>query len=104
MNWIILIERTLLKIDTTLTSDTIHFSKYRPVISEDDSLTDDFMAKDISLGSSTEALRTVTRKPRCRHATILRNPSIRDREILCKFNSLTIITTIFIVVMVFLFV
>ncbi|KAL9886499.1 src homology 2 domain-containing protein sprint isoform 2-T2 [Glossina fuscipes fuscipes] len=64
--------------DTTTTSDSIHLSKCRPVVSEDDTIIEELNTKEIDNQDTLKPKKTCTR-----HATILRNPSIRDREILC---------------------
>ncbi|KAM7346393.1 src homology 2 domain-containing protein sprint isoform 2-T2 [Cochliomyia hominivorax] len=64
--------------DTTLTSDTIHLSKCRPALSEDDTIIEELSTKDLN---NQDTLKP--KKSNGKHATILRNPSIRDREILC---------------------
>ncbi|KAI9582269.1 hypothetical protein GQX74_015392 [Glossina fuscipes] len=63
--------------DTTTTSDSIHLSKCRPVVSEDDTIIEELNTKEIDNQDTLKPKKTCTR-----HATILRNPSIRDREIL----------------------
>uniref|UniRef100_A0A1I8Q804 Protein sprint n=1 Tax=Stomoxys calcitrans TaxID=35570 RepID=A0A1I8Q804_STOCA len=64
--------------DTTLNSDTIHLSKCRPALSEDDTIIEELSTKELN---SQDTLKP--KKTGGKHATILRNPSIRDREILC---------------------
>ncbi|XP_058978975.1 protein sprint isoform X2 [Musca domestica] len=64
--------------DATINSDTIHLSKCRPVLSEDDTIIEELSTKELN-GQDTLKPKKTSGK----HATILRNPSIRDREILC---------------------
>ncbi|XP_023296591.2 protein sprint isoform X3 [Lucilia cuprina] len=64
--------------DTTINSDTIHLSKCRPALSEDDTIIEELSTKDLN---NQDTLKP--KKSSGKHATILRNPSIRDREILC---------------------
>ncbi|XP_036227060.2 protein sprint isoform X2 [Bactrocera oleae] len=64
--------------DTTITSDTIHFSKCRPVVSEDDTIIEELSTKE----SNQDTLKAKKSNSRQKVATILRNPSMRDREIL----------------------
>ncbi|XP_023158949.1 protein sprint isoform X2 [Ceratitis capitata] len=64
--------------DATLTSDTIHFSKCRPVVSEDDTIIEELSTKE----SNQDTLKAKKSNGRQKVATILRNPSMRDREIL----------------------
>lgn len=66
--------------DATINSDTIHLSKCRPVLSEDDTIIEELSTKELN-GQDTLKPKKTSGK----HATILRNPSIRDREILCKY-------------------
>ncbi|XP_075155650.1 src homology 2 domain-containing protein sprint isoform X3 [Haematobia irritans] len=64
--------------DTTINSDTIHLSKCRPALSEDDTIIEELCTKELN---SHDTLKP--KKTGGKHATILRNPSVRDREILC---------------------
>lgn len=82
-----------------MNSDTIHLSKCRSALSEDDTIVEEFSStKD---GGSNSSCNQDTLKAnknghnnnnnsnngkaiRPKVATILRNPSMRDREILCK--------------------
>ncbi|XP_050329758.1 protein sprint isoform X1 [Bactrocera neohumeralis] len=64
--------------DATITSDTIHFSKCRPVVSEDDTIIEELSTKE----SNQDTLKAKKSNSRQKVATILRNPSMRDREIL----------------------
>ncbi|XP_037936204.1 protein sprint-like [Teleopsis dalmanni] len=64
--------------DNTLNSDTIHLSKCRPVVSEDDTIIEELSTKE--LNQDTLKARKGNRQ---KVATILRHPSIRDREVLC---------------------
>ncbi|XP_036339561.1 protein sprint isoform X2 [Rhagoletis pomonella] len=64
--------------DTTIASDTIHFSKCRPVVSEDDTIIEELSTKE----SCQDTLKAKKCNGRQKVATILRNPSMRDREIL----------------------
>lgn len=67
-------------VDTTINSDTIHLSKCRPALSEDDTILEELSTKDLNNQDTLKPKKSNGGK----HATILRNPSIRDREILCK--------------------
>lgn len=83
--------------DATMNSDTIHLSKCRPALSEDDTIVEEFSStKD---GSNSSCNQDTLKANKNHHngngngngkairpkvATILRNPSMRDREILCK--------------------
>ncbi|EDW00152.1 GH12710, partial [Drosophila grimshawi] len=83
--------------DATINSDTIHLSKCRPALSEDDTIIEEFSStKDGSNsscnqdtlkanknGTSAGAGTNNNKAIRPKVATILRNPSMRDREILC---------------------
>ncbi|XP_043661159.1 protein sprint isoform X4 [Drosophila teissieri] len=90
--------------DATINSDTIHLSKCRPALSEDDTIIEELQStKDGSNGSCNQDTLKANRhgaghhKPnntgstsngkanssRPKVATILRNPSMRDREVLC---------------------
>ncbi|XP_054730490.1 protein sprint isoform X1 [Anastrepha obliqua] len=64
--------------DATIASDTIHFSKCRPVVSEDDTIIEELSTKE----SNQDTLKAKKCNGRQKVATILRNPSMRDREIL----------------------
>ncbi|XP_067637546.1 protein sprint isoform X2 [Eurosta solidaginis] len=64
--------------DVTINSDTIHFSKCRPVVSEDDTLVEELSTKE----SNQDTLKAKKSHARQKVATIIRNPSMRDREIL----------------------
>lgn len=69
--------------DDSITSDSIHLSKCRPTLmSEDDStIIEDISTKDSQ--STLKANRPKYQTTNQKVATILRNPSMRDREILC---------------------
>ncbi|XP_017870792.1 PREDICTED: protein sprint isoform X3 [Drosophila arizonae] len=89
--------------DATINSDTIHLSKCRPALSEDDTIIEEFSStKDGSTsscnqdtlkankngtsagaGSNNNNNNNSKQAMRPKVATILRNPSMRDREILC---------------------
>ncbi|EDW29727.1 GL14882 [Drosophila persimilis] len=87
--------------DTTLNSDTIHLSKCRPALSEDDTIVEELSStKDGSTSSCNQDTLKANRNGAGHHnhnncsgkatsrpkvATILRNPSMRDRdrEVLC---------------------
>ncbi|XP_041447850.1 protein sprint isoform X1 [Drosophila obscura] len=89
--------------DTTLNSDTIHLSKCRPALSEDDTIVEELSStKDGSNSSCNQDTLKANRNGAGHHnhnhnhnncsakansrpkvATILRNPSMRDREVLC---------------------
>ncbi|XP_034671395.1 protein sprint isoform X2 [Drosophila subobscura] len=85
--------------DTTLNSDTIHLSKCRPALSEDDTIFEELSStKDGSHSSCNQDTLKANRNGAGHHnhnncsgkatsrpkvATILRNPSMRDREVLC---------------------
>ncbi|XP_030381882.1 protein sprint isoform X2 [Scaptodrosophila lebanonensis] len=79
--------------EMTLTSDTIHLSKCPPAVSEDDTIVEELNStKDGSHSGSScnqDTLKAnkngASNNKVCRPkvATILRNPSMRDREILC---------------------
>ncbi|XP_017119336.1 protein sprint isoform X3 [Drosophila elegans] len=87
--------------DATINSDTIHLSKCRPALSEDDTIIEELQStKDGSNASCNQDTLKANRngaghhKPnnaghngkansRTKVATILRNPSMRDREVLC---------------------
>lgn len=73
---------SLILLDTTITSDTIHFSKCRPVVSEDDTIIEELSTKE----SNQDTLKAKKSNSRQKVATILRNPSMRDREILRKYH------------------
>ncbi|KAM8718465.1 hypothetical protein ACLKA7_001641 [Drosophila subpalustris] len=91
--------------DATMNSDTIHLSKCRPALSEDDTIIEEFSStKDGSNNScnqdtlkankngnsvgagagSNNNINNNSKAIRPKVATILRNPSMRDREILCE--------------------
>ncbi|XP_017074532.1 protein sprint isoform X2 [Drosophila eugracilis] len=85
--------------DATINSDTIHLSKCRPALSEDDTIIEELQStKDGSNGSCNQDTLKANRNGAGHHklnnngkanpsrpkvATILRNPSMRDREVLC---------------------
>ncbi|XP_016942243.2 protein sprint isoform X4 [Drosophila suzukii] len=86
--------------DATINSDTIHLSKCRPALSEDDTIIEELQStKDGSNGSCNQDTLKANRNGaghqklnntgngktngRPKVATILRNPSMRDREVLC---------------------
>ncbi|XP_020805788.1 protein sprint isoform X2 [Drosophila serrata] len=87
--------------DATINSDTIHLSKCRPALSEDDTIVEELQStKDGSNGSCNQDTLKANRNgggaghhqnlnhnkasnSRPKVATILRNPSMRDREVLC---------------------
>ncbi|XP_017002250.3 protein sprint isoform X1 [Drosophila takahashii] len=87
--------------DATINSDTIHLSKCRPALSEDDTIAEELQStKDGSNGSCNQDTLKANRNGGAGHhkpnnttngkansrpkvATILRNPSMRDREVLC---------------------
>ncbi|KAH8287693.1 hypothetical protein KR054_011728 [Drosophila jambulina] len=86
--------------DATINSDTIHLSKCRPALSEDDTIVEELQStKDGSNGSCNQDTLKANRNNGAGHqhnlghnkasnsrpkvATILRNPSMRDREVLC---------------------
>ncbi|KAH8238340.1 hypothetical protein KR032_004299, partial [Drosophila birchii] len=86
--------------DATINSDTIHLSKCRPALSEDDTIVEELQStKDGSNGSCNQDTLKANRNGGAGHhhnlnhnkasnsrpkvATILRNPSMRDREVLC---------------------
>ncbi|XP_050745370.1 protein sprint isoform X3 [Drosophila biarmipes] len=86
--------------DATINSDTIHLSKCRPALSEDDTIIEELQStKDGSTGSCNQDTLKANRNgaghqklsnggngkanSRPKVATILRNPSMRDREVLC---------------------
>ncbi|SPP89245.1 protein sprint isoform X3 [Drosophila guanche] len=85
--------------DTTLNSDTIHLSKCRPALSEDDTIVEELSStKDVSHSCCNQDTLKANRNGAGHHnhnncsgkatsrpkvATILRNPSMRDREVLC---------------------
>ncbi|EDX16540.1 GD24547 [Drosophila simulans] len=87
--------------DATINSDTIHLSKCRPALSEDDTIIEELQStKDGSNGSCNQDTLKANRNGAGHHkpnntgngkansrpkvATILRNPSMRDREVLCE--------------------
>uniref|UniRef100_A0A6P4FNN2 Protein sprint isoform X1 n=1 Tax=Drosophila rhopaloa TaxID=1041015 RepID=A0A6P4FNN2_DRORH len=86
--------------DATINSDTIHLSKCRPALSEDDTIIEELQStKDGSNSSCNQDTLKANRNGAGHHkpnnagngkgnsrpkvATILRNPSMRDREVLC---------------------
>ncbi|KAH8306581.1 hypothetical protein KR018_002850, partial [Drosophila ironensis] len=89
--------------DATINSDTIHLSKCRPALSEDDTIIEELQStKDGSNSSCNQDTLKASRTGAGHHnhqngngngngkasgrpkvATILRNPSMRDREVLC---------------------
>lgn len=89
-------------LDATINSDTIHLSKCRPALSEDDTIVEELQStKDGSNGSCNQDTLKANRNGAGHHklnngngngkannrpkvATILRNPSMRDREVLCE--------------------
>lgn len=85
--------------DATINSDTIHLSKCRPALSEDDTIVEEYSStKDGSNSSCNQDTLKANRNAtsagagsnnnkalRPKVATILRNPSMRDREILCEY-------------------
>lgn len=88
--------------DATINSDSIHLSKCRPALSEDDTIIEEFSStKDGSNSSCNQDTLKANKNAtgagagsnnnnnkaiRPKVATILRNPSMRDREILCKYS------------------
>ncbi|KAH8265165.1 hypothetical protein KR044_010618, partial [Drosophila immigrans] len=93
--------------DATMNSDTIHLSKCRPALSEDDTIIEEFSStkdgstsscnqdtlkankngnnnhNNASAGAGNNNIGNNIKAMRPKVATILRNPSMRDREILC---------------------
>ncbi|XP_017035272.1 protein sprint isoform X1 [Drosophila kikkawai] len=87
--------------DATINSDTIHLSKCRPALSEDDTIVEELQSTKDGSSSNQDTLKAnrnagggaghhhnlnhnnKASNSRPKVATILRNPSMRDREVLC---------------------